>query len=158
MSDSRNGEDALESELHSLRPRELPRDLVRQIEAGLAAEHALRPRGRLWIGFVAAGLAASIVIIVVASRSGSGTTPPDGKLIVRTTDPSSQPGGVTARPQPVAASLGAYRSAYARSPEALDALLSRAAALAEGHNPAADATRAFKPHRAELDDPGLRPD
>jgi len=161
MSDSRSSMDPLELELHSLRPRELPRDLVRRIEADLAPAPAqsLRPRGRLWIGVAAAGLAASIVIIAMVSRRGSNTTVPDDKQIVRATHPSSRPGGgATARPQPVVASLGAYRSAYAQSPEALDALLSRTAALTDGQNPAADAIRAFKPHRAELDDSGLAPD
>jgi hypothetical protein len=159
MSDSRNSEDAIELELHALRPRELPRALVRRIEADLTPDNARRPRSRLWIGIAAAGLAASIAIVVMASRRGSNPTPPDGKPIVRTTDPSSRPGGVvTGRPQPVVASLGAYRRAYAQSPEALDALLSRAAALTEGQNPAAEAIRAFKPHRAELDDSGLTPE
>jgi len=159
MSDSRMSEDALELELHSLRPRELPRDLVRRIEVDLAADRAAGLRGRLWIGLAAAGLAASIVIVVMASRRGSNTIVPDRQPIVRTTPPSSRPGGIaTTRPQRVTASLGAYRSAYAQSPEALDALLSRAAALTEGQNPAADAIRAFKPHRAELDDPGVAPD
>jgi len=156
MSDSPNSMDHLELDLRSLRPRELPRGLVRRIEEDLKTDVARKPTGRLWIGIAAAGLAASVVIIAMTSRRALNPTSPDGKPVVLTTDPASRPvGGATARP--VTASLGGYRSAYAQSPEALDALLSRAAAMTDGQN-AADAVRAFKPHRAELHDSSLTPD
>ena len=133
--------DPIEAELHSLRPRDLPPDLVRRIETALESDRAAALRRRLWAGAAAVtGLAAAVALVVVLSRGGAThTAPPDG-VIVRT-NPVTQPGDHgQPRPRPMAATLGAYRSAYG-SPEVLDSLLSRDAAAFGGRPLRAGALR-----------------
>jgi hypothetical protein len=115
-------DDALEAELHSLRPRELPERLVRGIGAALADEggDAIGKRS-LWLRVAAAavGMAACVAVAALLWRGGRGTPPAHPAPIAvtpGTADPGEgrRPGGVT---------LAEYRAAFARSSRALDTLL-----------------------------------
>ena len=118
------GDNALEAELHSLRPRALPDRLVRDIEAPLADEAAATRRPAVWLRVAAAavGLAACVAVAAFFWRE-RGATPADDPGVAVTPPavelreaPGERPGGVT---------LAEYRAAFARSPEAMDALLER---------------------------------
>jgi hypothetical protein len=129
-------DDALEAELHSLRPRELPDDLVRGIEASLADESGKatgKPATWLRVAAAAVGLAACVAVASLLWRGGRGGAPTDPAPVAVTPGPAESRTAQSGRPDGV--TLAEYRAAFARSPAAMDALLEQ------------DAPRPMKPAR-----------
>ena len=147
-------DDELEAELHALRPRELPGRLVQGIEASLVAEgeRGSSRRPALWmrVAGAAAGLAACVTVAAVLWSRGRGVSGPDGVPIVRTSKPApTHVAAAGGQGQPGGATLGAYRAALARSPDAVDALLEQDARRPTKPAPRAASFRAF--HGSALD-------
>jgi hypothetical protein len=149
-------DDALEAELHSLRPRELPERVVRRVEASLAGEGDGTPTRHpsRWLRRAAAavGLAACVALAALFWR---GRSEPLDTPVVRTPDPAaSRPGGGgvhTGRGEGV--TVAEYHAAFARSPEAMDALLRQDAQRPARPARRAAAYRAFHGSALDLLDP-----
>jgi hypothetical protein len=121
--------DPLEAELSALRPREISPGLRRRVADRLAdPPHARR---RIWRIALAAGLAAAcLAAVLYRPGGGHGPVPDPGPVVVRPRP--APPAEVEEDSEPT---LLAYERALARSPEELDDLLAKHAAVAPEPNP-----------------------
>ena len=125
--------DPLETDLSSLIPRQPSPGFRRRLGARLA--HAPRAKSRrLWWLAVSTGLAAACLAALLWWRPGSGKAPEQ----VQRTPPRPQVGVEETAP-----TVLACQRALARSPEELDAFLSRQAVVAVEGNPEPEPIRAF---------------
>jgi hypothetical protein len=125
--------DPLESELSALRPREVSPGFQQRVTERLAM--APRTARRRWWFAVAGGLAAACLLVALLWGSR-------WRIEVKPTIPRPQPTPV-AEAEDAGPSLRAYRSALARSPAQLDALLDKHALVAPDTNPQLAGAGAF---------------
>jgi hypothetical protein len=134
--------DPLEALLSALRPHEVSSELRQRVAMRLG-DSAPKKRRRPWRIALAGGLAAACLAAVLFQWEGERAveTPPIAVL------PRSAPPLTTVAP---GFTILAYERALARSPEDLDALLTRDAAVALESNPELVRIRAFSQSNAEL--------
>src|SRR5262245_30040401 len=125
--------DPLEAELAALRPLDASPELTRRIANHRDRYKPLASRWR-WSLVIAGGLAAACLVVVLVPRPGGrpDVSPPTDVHVV------SPPVAVDSGP-----SLLAYQRALARSPEDLDALLSKHARVGSDPNTALVRLSAF---------------
>ncbi len=136
--------DPFEAELHNLRPREISQDLQRRIALDLAADRTASStqkwRGRLAL---AGGLVAASLLAAVLWPRGHEEPIPK----VRITSPISPQPLEVPEPMPT---FRAYQIALRQSPEAVEALADRYAALSLATNQSSKWARAFPLANADL--------
>jgi hypothetical protein len=132
-----NEHDDLEAELHSLRPHELSPGLPERIAASLAADRNVAWRRKLH-GQLAllGGLVAASLLAIVLWPQGNGSHLPTAPVATPfLTRPS-----VVEEPLPT---FRAYQRALIQSPEAVEALVDKYAALSLVANQSSKQMRAF---------------
>ncbi len=131
--------DPLEAELSALRPREISPGLRRRVAERLADPPHARRRIRRFA--LAIGLAAACLATVLFWRGGGhGPAPDPGPVVVR---PRPAPPAEVRAEDDSEPTLLAYERALARSPEELDELLTKHAAVAPEPNPELGRISAF---------------